>query len=127
MERDDMKVAGFGFRTGASLASLQDALARAGGAQGVTHIATAADKAEADIFQTLAKTLNLPGKAVPTAAIASAAVTTHCDKSQLMRGTGSLSEAAALSAAGAGARLVAPRVISQDKMATCAIAEGGLS
>ena len=41
-----MIVAGFGFRSGATLAALQDALARAGGPEGVTHLATLAAKAE---------------------------------------------------------------------------------
>ena len=33
-------------------------------------------------------------------------------------------EAAALAAAGPGARLLGPRVVSADRMATCALAEG---
>ena len=40
-----MIVAGYGFRPGATLAALQDALARAGGTDGVTHLATLAVKA----------------------------------------------------------------------------------
>ena len=38
--------------------------------------------------------------------------------------SGSLAEAAALAALAPGARLIAPRVTSEDGMATCAIAEG---
>ncbi|WP_367113500.1 cobalamin biosynthesis protein [uncultured Sphingomonas sp.] len=40
------------------------------------------------------------------------------------RGVGSVAEAAALAAAGPGARIVVARVISSDRMATCAIAQG---
>ena len=119
-----MRVAGFGFRTGASLASLQDALARAGGADGLTQIATAADKADTPVLQALAVAVGLPVVPIAPEQIEAAQTATHSAKSQQMRGTGSLSEAAALSAAGANAMLVAPRVISIDKMATCAIAEG---
>jgi hypothetical protein len=39
-----VRVAGFGFRRGATLASLRDALAAAGGAEGLTALATAVDK-----------------------------------------------------------------------------------
>ncbi len=119
-----MKVAGFGFRTGASLASLQQALCAAGDADDVEAIATVLDKAEAPVFLALSKALDLPIKAIAPDVIATAPVTTQSAKSQTLRGTGSLSEAAALSAAGAGATLLAPRAISRDKMATCAIAEG---
>lgn len=119
-----MKVAGFGFRSGASLASLQDALARAGGAAGLTGISTAADKADAEVFKAFAQALETESHAIPAAEIEAAEVATRSAKSQQMRGTGSLSEAAALAAAGPDARLVATRVISADKMATCAIAEG---
>lgn len=118
-----MKVAGFGFRTGASLASLQDALSAAGGAEGLARIATVADKAEASVFKALGDTLGVTIHAVPQDAIAAAPVTTQSVKSQSLRGTGSLSEAAALAAAGPGATLLAVRAISGDKMATCAIAE----
>jgi cobalt-precorrin 5A hydrolase len=40
------------------------------------------------------------------------------------RGVGSVAEAVALAAAGPGARIVVARVISSDRMATCAIAQG---
>jgi cobalt-precorrin 5A hydrolase len=39
-------------------------------------------------------------------------------------GTGSIAEAAALAAAGPRARLIATRVVSRDRTATAAIAEG---
>ena len=41
-----MIVAGFGFRSGVTLAALRDALARAGGPLGVTRLATPDVKAE---------------------------------------------------------------------------------
>jgi cobalt-precorrin 5A hydrolase len=116
-----MKVAGFGFRTGTTLAALQDALARAGGPQGLTAIATATDKAMG--LEPLAAALNLPLIAVPPAALAAQTTLTRSARVAARYGTGSLAEAAALAAAGPGARLSAPRARSHDGTATAAIAE----
>lgn len=120
-----MKVAGFGFRKGAGVESLLAALDAAGGVDGVARIATVVDKADADAFQALAKQLALPLEAVPAEALPWVAVETQSEKSKAMYGTGSLSEAVALIAAGPKARLLAARAISPDTMATCAIAEAG--
>jgi cobalt-precorrin 5A hydrolase len=120
-----MKVAGFGFRTGASLDSLHAALATAGGADGLSAIATVADKADTPVFKAFGAALGLKVTRVPQDAITAAPVATQSSKSQELRGTGSLSEAAALAAIGKGASLIAPRSISGDKMATCAIAQRG--
>ena len=49
---------------------------------------------------------------------------THSAISIDTRGVGSVAEAVALAAAGPGARIVVARVISSDRMATCAIAQG---
>jgi cobalt-precorrin 5A hydrolase len=118
-----VKVAGFGFRKGARIESLVAALDAAGGAEGVTRIATEAGKAETEIFRALAARLGLPVEPVTQEALGWATVETQSEKSRAMYRTGSLSEAAALIAAGPGARLLAPRAISADSMATCAIAE----
>lgn len=118
-----MKVAGFGFRRNAEVESLLAALDAAGGVNGVTRIATVADKASAAAFQALAERLALPLEAVPAEALPWVAVETQSEKSKAMYGTGSLSEAVALIAAGPKARLLAARAISPDTMATCAIAE----
>ena len=118
-----MKVAGFGFRKGAGIDSLLAALEAAGGQGGLTLIATVADKADAEAFQALADRLALPVEAVPAETLAWVTVETQSEKSKAMYGTGSVSEAAALIAAGPKARLLASRVISPDTMATCAIAE----
>ncbi len=116
-----MKVAGFGFRKGATLAALQEALARAGGAQGLTALATADDKASG--LGTLATALNLPVLAIAPDALAAQSTPTRSSRVHVLYGTGSLAEAAALAAAGPGARLLAPRAQSTDGTATAAIAE----
>lgn len=119
-----MIVAGFGFRNNATLDSLANALAKAGGGQGVDCIATAADKAGHDAFQALAAQLGLPIGLVDPEALAEVHPSTNSEITQKHRGTGSLCEAAALTTAGAQARLLAPRAISDDRLATCALARG---
>ncbi len=119
-----MIVAGFGFRSGATAQSLADALDSAGGNRRVTALATAADKARADPFACFAQALALPVHAIDAEVLARQETVTRSRASQTARGTGSVAEAAALAAAGPGARLIAPRVVSSDGMATCALAEG---
>lgn len=119
-----MKIAGFGFRTGANLASLRDALAAAGGGVGVAALATAAEKSDAAALRALAGELGLPVRAIAPAELATAHTLTHSVRVTQRFGVGSVAEAAALAAAGPGARLLAPRAISRDGMATAAIAEG---
>ena len=117
-----MIVAGFGFRSGATLAALQDALARAGGPDGVTHLATLTSKAEG--LQPLAQALDLPLVALEPEALRGIATPTRSGRVEELFGTGSVAEAAALAVAGPGARLRAPRAVSADGTATAAIAEG---
>jgi cobalt-precorrin 5A hydrolase len=121
MERYAMIVAGFGFRSGATLAALQDALARAGGPEGVTHLATLAAKAGA--LEPLGKALGLPVVAVDAATLRGCGTLTRSSRVIDVFGTGSVAEAVALSAAGPGGRLQGPRVVSADGTATAAIAE----
>lgn len=117
-----MIVAGFGFRSKVTLAALQDALAQAGGADGVTHLATLADKARG--LEPLAQALRLPVVALGPEILRGIATPTHSDRVAALFGTGSVAEAAALAAAGTGARLRGARAVSADGMATAAIAEG---
>lgn len=120
-----MIVAGLGFRRGAGERSLRAALALAQrGHPPITALATAADKAPA--LASLAAALALPVIAVPAAALETAATLTRSAVSLAARQTGSVAEAAALAAAGAGARLLGPRHVSPDRRATCALAQGHL-
>lgn len=114
-----MIVAGFGLTSRATLDSLRDALARTGGIPDA--LATAADKAEG--LAPLAATLKLPLYAVPSDSLTGQPTWTHSVRSLQERGTGSVAEAAALAVAGPGAILLAPRAVSTDRMATCALAE----
>ncbi|MFN4101555.1 MAG: cobalamin biosynthesis protein [Pararhodobacter sp.] len=112
-----MIVAGFGFTTRATMESLEGALAAAGTAP--EALATLADKAAT--LAPLAEKLNLP--LIPVSGPLPD-TETHSPASFYARGTGSVAEATALAAAGPGAFLLASRVISPDRLATCAIAQG---
>ncbi len=119
-----MIVAGFGFRPGVTLAALQDVLTKAGGAQGVTHLATLATKVHE--LEPLARALDLPVVALMPEDLRGVATLTRSDRIDGMFGTGSVAEAAALVAAGEGAVLRGPRAVTSDSTATAAIAESPL-
>ena len=116
-----MIVAGFGFRSRVTLAALKDALSRAGGGEGVTHLATLAAKAPE--LEPLGRALGLPVVAVGPEALRGQVTLTRSDRVEALFGTGSVAEAAALVVAGAGARLRGPRAVSTNGTATAAIAE----
>lgn len=116
-----MIVAGFGFRAGASPESLRDAFAQAGGE--ADRFATLTDKAGTHAFQSFAATHTVTK--VNPEAVREIETITHSEHSQIARHTGSVAEACALVAAGPGARLLGPRVISSDRMASCALAQSG--
>jgi cobalt-precorrin 5A hydrolase len=116
-------VAGFGFRRAATLAACEAALAQAElGQRRVTALATLADKAP--LLAPLAAARGIALIALLPERLAGVATPTRSPASLAAYTTGSVAEAAALAAAGAGARVIVRRTISPDRMATCAIAEG---
>ena len=115
-------VAGFGFRAGASVDSLRDALARAAVDHAPDCLATATDKAKAPAFQAFVAETRLPFHAIAATDLAAMKTLTQSVAARASHSTGSVAEAAALAAAGPGARLIAPRTISTDRQATCALA-----
>jgi cobalt-precorrin 5A hydrolase len=115
-----VKVAGFGLRAAATPASLRAALHAAGSPAELTALATAADKAHHPALQALAAELKIPLLPVPLDALTDAhAAPANTPARYAHR---SVAEAAALAAAGPAARLIAPRAVSLDRLATCAIA-----
>lgn len=117
-----MIVAAFGYRTGAQADSLSAALGLAGaGHPPVTALASPADKTA--LLVALAETLGIPLIVISPSALRATPTPTQSPASLAARGAGSVAEAAALAAAGPGARLIAQRHISPDRMASCAIAE----
>lgn len=107
-----MRVAGLGFRRGTGSGPLLAAISAAGA---VDALATAAEKA-----QELAAAV--PGHRVLGVAVAGVATPTQSARVLALKGTGSVAEAAALVAAGRGARLVLPRQVIDG--VTIAVAEG---
>ncbi|MDI2052245.1 MULTISPECIES: cobalamin biosynthesis protein [Bradyrhizobium] len=119
-----MKVAGLGFRRNASVASLRDALDAAGGSDGLAAIATVSDKTDAAALKVLAQELGLPVRGISAGILAEIQTATQSEIIKARFGTGSVAEAAAIAAAGRGARLISVRTASRDRMAIAAIAEG---
>jgi cobalt-precorrin 5A hydrolase len=120
-----MIVAGVGFRAAATAAAIAEAVALASVRAGCRPqaIAAPADKAAAPALH--AASGGLPVVAVPPAAMAAAGTVTQSPRVRALRGVGSVAEAAALAAAGPGARLLGPRAVSGCGTATAALAEGG--
>jgi len=125
-----MKIAGLGFRDGATPAALLDALARAGAA-GVRHLALPARKDGHPLCAGL-RAQGFTLVFIPDATLAATETPTQSPVALRHYGTGSVAEAAALAAlrlhdpaARLTARLAAPRALSADRMATAALALTG--
>ena len=116
-----MRVAGIGFRKGAPLDSLR-AVLRAAEAQGgqAEALASLPEKAADPRLQTLAAERGLPLMPV---AVAGQTTPTQSPRVLALHATGSVAEAAALAASGAGAKITVARITAPDGMATCAMAE----
>lgn len=122
MERNQMRVAGIGFRASAPLSSLREVLTQVETRGGpVDALATIPQKASADVMIKLATERGVP---VISTVVAGTETTTQSADQVARYGTGSVSEASALIAAGPKAVLTVPRHISKDRTATAAIAEG---
>lgn len=117
-------VAGLGFSSQASAESLRAAYDLASAGHDVSALATVADKDGHPALAEFADSLNLPLHLLPAEDLAGQRTLTCSPRSRATYGTGSVAEAAALVAAGPSARLLAPRHISTDRLATCAIAIG---
>lgn len=116
-----MMYAGIGLRQDATLDSLRNALAKTG-AQSVVALATPFDKAVHPAIVALRKELDIQIMAIGAQEMEAQETVTQAERVIEKRGTGSVAEACALAAAGHGAELTVSRVISDDRMATCAIA-----
>lgn len=116
-----LKVAGFGFRQQATRESLEQALDQLIAQHGPID-RLAAVHSMLPLVQALGKARNIPVVGVADAALASVTTLTHSAYSLREKGTGSVAEAVALLAAGNGARLLGPRMVSDDRKATAAVA-----
>jgi cobalt-precorrin 5A hydrolase len=121
-------VIGLGFRDEASAQSIGEVLdvvvAYAAWPGVAAAIAVPVDKAAHPGLRAAAQAAQLPIETVAAGAMAAAdaRLTTRSEQVRKHRGVGSVCEAAALAAAGAGARLVVARIVSADRHATAAAA-----
>ncbi|RBW57430.1 cobalamin biosynthesis protein [Ruegeria sp. A3M17] len=120
-----MIVAGLGFSSTATVDSLRAVFERASVGQNVDALATVADKEGHAALSEFAAEIALPLHFIAAADLAGQRTLTCSNRSRATYGTGSVAEASALAAAGTGARLTSPRQISDDRLATCAVAIGG--
>jgi cobalt-precorrin 5A hydrolase len=121
-------VIGLGFRDEASAQSIGEVLTSVAAHAALPGVASAIavseDKAVHRGLRAAARAAHLPIEAVAAAAMrqADAQVATRSKRVEKYRYVGSVCEAAALAAAGAGARLVVTRIVSADRHATAAAA-----
>jgi cobalt-precorrin 5A hydrolase len=124
-------VIGIGFREAASAQSIAEVLARVvanANRPGVASaIAVPEDKATHAGLRMAADAAQLPIEMVAASAMcaADARLSTRSPQVKKHRGVGSVCEAAALAAAGAGAQLIVGRMVSADRHATAAAAITG--
>ena len=117
-----MIVAGFGYRSGATLDSLRDAYRRARLGQEADVLATVEDKLP--LLHDLGADIRRPAVGISSKFMQVQETETVSESVLAARGVGSVAEAAALAAAGPGAQLLSTRVVSEDGRATCAFAIG---
>jgi cobalt-precorrin 5A hydrolase len=121
-------VIGLGFRDEASAQSIGEVVATIAARFALQDVATVLavpqDKAAHPSLLAAAQTMQFPIETVAADAMrrADAQVTTRSEVVEKHRGVGSVCEAAALAAAGAGASLVVTRIVSADRHATAAAA-----
>ncbi|MCD6006115.1 cobalamin biosynthesis protein [Halomonas sp. IOP_6] len=129
MKQSVLRVAGFGFRSEATLESLIQALDQLIDQYGAAYKyglinRLAAARSMLPLVEELGRLRNIEVIAVADAELSTVTTLTHSTHSLQARGTGSVAEAVALLAAGPGATLLGPRIISADRQATAALALG---
>lgn len=117
-----LKVAGFGYQSQATLASLEQALDQLIERFGPIDSLAAAES-KLPLVQELGRLRQLDVLTVADSDLPNVATLTRSEQSLQARGTGSVAEAVALMAAGSGARLLGPRMVSNDRKATAAVAQ----
>jgi cobalt-precorrin 5A hydrolase len=123
MERHIMIVAGIGFRSSATPKALQsayDMACKVAGIQGVDALASTSEKTCSPVLQQFSVDKSLPLQSVNVKGVITP---TRSVRIQALYGTGSIAEAAALTAAGPNASLICPRMTSPCGRVTIAIAE----
>lgn len=123
MKQSALRIAGFGFRSEATLASLTQALDQLIEQHGAIDKLAAA-RSMLRLVEELGRLRGIEVIAVADAELPTVTTLSHSAQSLQARGTGSVAEAVALLAAGPVATLLGPRIISADRKATAALAKG---
>jgi cobalt-precorrin 5A hydrolase len=121
MERDTMRVVGLGLRAAASLEGVGALLRQLQISPPLTLALPAFRQAHPVVSRLQAAGFRIVP--IPEAVLQGVSTPTRSPRILARFGTGSLAEACALVAAGPGARLVQPRVISADGCVTAALAQ----
>ena len=115
-----MKVVGLGLRSAATPASLEDLIERLQIAPDLPLAVPAFRRSHPAVLD-----LQRRGRRIiplPEAALSGTSTPTRSPRILARHGTGSIAEACAIVAAGPGARIIVPRVVSADGCATAALA-----
>ncbi len=112
-------IAGFGFRQAAGPDSLADALDKVLARRQVAALATAWDRTDHPAIAILAARLGVPVIPIPAERLTAQQTPTQSARVRARYGCGSLAEASAM----ACGRLLGPRVVSGDGLASVALAE----
>ncbi len=123
MAGSSMIVAGFGYRKHTDIESLVGLLkALRSEIPYITALSAPIEKIA--LLSKLGAQLDIPVIAIEMNLLPFIRTQTQSLYSYKVWGTGSVAEAVALAAAGAGSKILISRMISDDRMATCAIAKG---
>jgi cobalt-precorrin 5A hydrolase len=114
-------IAGFGFRQSATSHSFSSLLARTGYGNRIDKIAVPADKAGHPEFIRFCAETGVEIIPIDRHQIAHIQTPSQSEASQHYRQTGSVCEAVALCAAGENSVIISHRLISDDRLASCAI------
>ena len=114
-------VAGFGFRQSATIHSFEALLKLIDLADIITQIAVLADKAHHPEFRRFCTKNGFQPIMIDQHQIAAMHTPSQTHASRFYRDTGSVCEAVALCAGGIDSVIIRPKIISDDRLASCAI------
>ena len=114
-------IAGFGFRHTATSSSFASLLATTGYGDKIDKIAVPADKASHPEFLRFCADTGVEIISIEQHQIAQIHTPSQSESSRQYRDTGSVCEAVALCAAGADSVIICRKIISDDRLASCAI------
>ena len=116
-------IAGFGFQNSVTEKSFNDLKSKFMLRYNISFVATTSEKSKTKAFVDFARKNNFKIICVSHKDLIGIETITHSDKSKRYKDTDCFCEAVALIAAGGNAKIIQTREISDDRLATIAIAE----